>query len=440
MSPITFFYVVAKVLEHTLNLLFPIVNHVEAFYPFFCCSFLTMTSYSVGQYVDVKSGDLAHEVVTAAYIRTLDIDTKKCTVFYLIERRIEKDVSLDRLQQTSVFSTTRRRQQEGCAQQPSLLMPTTTRIRNAPAALPTIAPTFAPFSVRDVLQRATKFQTTISNQDEHPCYRLLKHGERKQKGWLRRQEHLLRNNSLNNMKSNLQEDEKQSILLLKLTLSLHTLPFASLLAHAWGLDKTSVNRVVKGILKRKEISKRTFRKDKGKTVFNCDKKRKQFFTPYSVFRKKKQMNKQHSCDENAPSAEEIRDEWNDMSDNERLPFVQEANDHLRRAIHLQENIGDVLKRTRGSITWRQLETQLQGINTNAPIISYQTIRRHIMSLEGSCYRKNRFQPSLSRAQKQKRFDWCKSFWFFWNAARNFEKRTKVLLVHNDEKWFYAIVV
>ena len=35
-----------------------------------------MTSYSVGQYVDVKSGDLAHEVVTAAYIRTLDIDTK----------------------------------------------------------------------------------------------------------------------------------------------------------------------------------------------------------------------------------------------------------------------------------------------------------------------------------------------------------------------------
>ena len=65
-----------------------------------------MTSYSVGQYVDVKSGDLAHEVVTAAYVRTLDIDTKKCTVFYLIERRIEKDVSLDRLQQTSVFSTT----------------------------------------------------------------------------------------------------------------------------------------------------------------------------------------------------------------------------------------------------------------------------------------------------------------------------------------------
>ena len=127
----------------------------------------------------------------------------------MIERRIEKDVSLDRLQQTSVFSTTRRRQQEGCAQQPSLLMPTTTRIRNAPAALPIIAPTFAPFSVRDVLQRATKFQTTISNQDEHPCYRLLKDGERKQKGWLRRQEHLLCNNSLNNMKSNLQEDEKK---------------------------------------------------------------------------------------------------------------------------------------------------------------------------------------------------------------------------------------
>ena len=76
MSPITFFYVVAKVLEHTLNLLFPIVNLVEAFFSFFCCSFLTMTSYSVGQYVDVKSGDLAHEVVTATYIRTLDIDTK----------------------------------------------------------------------------------------------------------------------------------------------------------------------------------------------------------------------------------------------------------------------------------------------------------------------------------------------------------------------------
>ena len=63
-----------------------------------------------------------------------------------------------------------------------------------------------------------------------------------------------------------------------------------------------------------------------------------------------------------------------------------------------------------------------------------------MSLQGSSYKTNSFQPSLSVAQIQQRFNWTKSFWVFWNAAKQFKQNTKVMLVHMDEKWFFAIAV
>ena len=129
-----------------------------------------------------------------------------------------------------------------------------------------------------------------------------------------------------------------------------------------------------------------------------------------------------------------------MSEREKMPYIVGAKKELNRAPYLENDIKEILQKTMGSITWRQLQSQLAGSPDNPPIISYQTIRRHVMGLEGSCYKINSFQPSLSEAHKQKRYQWSKAFWVFWNAAKVFKKNKKVMLTHMDEKWFYAVVV
>ena len=72
---------------------------------------------------------------------------------------------------------------------------------------------------------------------------------------------------------------------------------AGLLAHAWGKEKTTVNRVVKRVLKRKNLSTPSKRKDSGKTIFNCNKKRAQFFTAFNNFKKRKKVSQQQTWDE-----------------------------------------------------------------------------------------------------------------------------------------------
>jgi hypothetical protein len=46
---------------------------------------------------------------------------------------------------------------------------------------------------------------------------------------------------------------------------------------------------------------------------------------------------------------------------------------------------------------------------------------------------------LSVHHKQKRLSWSNQFWIFWNSAKRFNQR-QVILVHQDEKWFFGLVV
>ena len=90
-----------------------------------------------------------------------------------------------------------------------------------------------------------------------------------------------------------------------------------------------------------------------------------------------------------------------MNEQERLAYVVAANVELAHATFLEGGICDILQMTRGSITWRQIAAQLENTTQQPAMVSFRTIRRHIMSTPSFSYVTNRFQPSLSWAQIQK---------------------------------------
>ena len=48
-------------------------------------------------------------------------------------------------------------------------------------------------------------------------------------------------------------------------------------------------------------------------------------------------------------------------------------------------------------------------------------------------------PHLNIGAKKKRVQWAETFWIFWYSAKAVCSRKKIfVVVHMDEKWFYAI--
>jgi hypothetical protein len=64
----------------------------------------------------------------------------------------------------------------------------------------------------------------------------------------------------------------------------------------------------------------------------------------------------------------------------------------------------------------------------------------MMSLPGSSYDKTMFHPKLDDSCKARRLQWGVAFWIFWETATPFAHRIQIVLIHMDEKWFYAIAI
>ena len=64
---------------------------------------------------------------------------------------------------------------------------------------------------------------------------------------------------------------------------------------------------------------------------------------------------------------------------------------------------------------------------------------YIKSLGEFSYVTNRIFPHLDAQAKARRVEWTKSFWLFWLSAKATKTRIQMVLVHMDEKWFYASV-
>jgi hypothetical protein len=136
--------------------------------------------------------------------------------------------------------------------------------------------------------------------------------------------------------------------------------------------------------------------------------------------------------------EELDQMWNDEPDNKLQQYQVIADDHLQRTRFLMVEVTRVLRKVRGSITWRQLTVEVSGVGI--PITNPDSLCKQIMALPDSTYKTTKLHPKLDKGKKKIRWKWAIGFWIFWNSAKKFALTVRVLLCHMDEKWFYAIVI
>ena len=134
----------------------------------------------------------------------------------------------------------------------------------------------------------------------------------------------------------------------------------------------------------------------------------------------------------APAVTDIRTEWDSMSEQDRVPYQAAAERKQMRAPFVLNEATEVLRRTKGCISWRALANQIGNF------CSPQALRQYFTSIEDFEYTSTGMAPELSPAHKKRRVDWACMFWTFWHSAKRVQLR--VMLCHMDEKWFYACVV
>ena len=179
--------------------------------------------------------------------------------------------------------------------------------------------------------------------------------------------------------------------------------------------------------------KRKKRCDAGNTLLNSNKKCESVITAKHVFKKIKQ---QQTTGGERLTRDELFSAWTSLSNDRLCELNRTALEQKTRCQTLYLEIGQVLRRTRGAITWRQLTSQINGVGT--PVIHWSSMRRYVMKLPQSSYTATRLLPKLNSGTKKKRLDWAKAFWLFWNEAKLLTN-VMVLLVHMDKKWFYSTV-
>ena len=106
---------------------------------------------------------------------------------------------------------------------------------------------------------------------------------------------------------------------------------------------------------------------------------------------------------------------------------------MNRSAHLWGELKQLLIKTKGKISYETMATQL------GDIVSPNTISSWLKRQEGFYVRKGRILPSLDSQAMARRVAWAHSFWLFWYSARLVKsEKALFVLVHMDEKWFYAV--
>jgi hypothetical protein len=106
-------------------------------------------------------------------------------------------------------------------------------------------------------------------------------------------------------------------------------------------------------------------------------------------------------------------------------------DEIQRELQLQL--------TRGRITWRTLIAQVRGGAVEIAPSSPTTMKDFVMNLPYSEYQKTYLHPKLITACKQRRYDWSRVFYLFWETAMILVPRVQTVLLHMDEKDFFVML-
>jgi hypothetical protein len=127
----------------------------------------------------------------------------------------------------------------------------------------------------------------------------------------------------------------------------------------------------------------------------------------------------------------LRAEFEALEAGQEVEYEQRADLRRQRAPFWLDEIKVCLQQADGKVPWTVVANACDGD------LSVETVRRYVMSLEGFSYKAVTTVPLLGDGHVRQRLEWALAFWVFWHEAKRLGK--KMLLVHADEKWFWACV-
>ena len=291
-------------------------------------------------------------------------------------------------------------------------------------------PTITPYNRLKQAIIATRKWRTTPQQPSLPLYDFLQENESKPHGWLRQ------TLPFKNEKKQLNEQEHMLLLVMtslfttNSSFSGHEKGWTTLLANAWNVDRKVIQLKIDNYVKNDFSCKRKERSDKGATIFTCEKKRAATFTPLNEFKKAKHLEFREST--GRLDHPQLKQQYNQLPQNEKQFYENEATINIQRSATLWDELKDLLLKTKGKISFTAMANHLR-------IVSTSTIFRHLHLQEGFTMRKDRVLPHLDAAAKLRRVVWACQFWLFWKSVRAIPpSKVKVVLIHMDEKWFYAV--
>ena len=129
----------------------------------------------------------------------------------------------------------------------------------------------------------------------------------------------------------------------------------------------------------------------------------------------------------------MKQEVDELTEYDKFFFQVQADSNLDRGPFLHYKVVDLLKRTKRTIMFREIVSQMKDI------VEKDTIRHHIQILEGLRIQKNRILSFIDESAMKRTLVWEESFWIFWKSVRCLNPTsTSVILCHMDENCFFAI--
>ena len=138
------------------------------------------------------------------------------------------------------------------------------------------------------------------------------------------------------------------------------------------------------------------RSDLGSNIFNSAKKREQCFCPYLLFCKEKKL--EYSERNKKYTVDELRKCWNSIKKSERTIYETRSAALLARGPYLGQEVIDIIKRTNGFITWKQIQDII-----GHDVCCVETIRKHVTYIPSFRYTVNEVFPLLNKAKKKRRY-------------------------------------
>ena len=418
--------------------------------------------FHVGDYVIVDG-------TKRGFITSLDKETDCCDCFFPVEESSMKDVSLHRVQTTFLafetelrnnkrrgididesystnnYNSTTRTTATNLSTLPSLNLLNPNFIGEEKKKKPTSSTSPTPKELllyqelKDSLKESISYQPAHKNPPPHPIVNFFAKYKNKQEGWIR---------------GVIQKSEKEYQTLSSHLLTKHrvVLTLVSSIISAIPCKHKNFQSIHKYVrsafgIKDKRTPKSIFKKfvdadfnmdkarkertDKGASVFNCEKKRKATFTPFNTY--KKHMHQKFRSDSSRIPEYELVENYAKLDDQDRKCYEILAARDYERSRHLWDDVCEYMKRTKGRIPYTFIATYLNNI------VCVKTIQKFITEQPTYSMRRYKLLPSLDYAARIRRFRWASTYMKFWGFVKYIPPdRVRVVQVHMDEKWFYAI--